>query len=74
MVIVKGLIGRCLNHKMALERVQAKANLTKGKLSQLKAWKFNMDKKFDYFEMVRKELEQKMETMKKVLEDKEKEI
>ena len=33
-----------------------------------------MDKKFDYFKMVRKELEQKMETMKKVLEDKEKEI
>ena len=74
MVIVKGLIGRCLNHEMALERVQAKANLTEGKLSQLKAWKFNMDKKFDYFKMVRKELEQKMETMKKVLEDKEKEI
>ena len=74
MVIVKGLIGRCLNHEMTLERVQAKADLTKGKLSQLKAWKFNMDKKFDYSEMVRKELEQKMETMKKVLEDKEKEI
>ena len=74
MVIVKGLIGQCLNHEMALERVQAKANLTEGKLSQLKAWKFNMDKKFDYFEMVRKELEQKMETMKKVLEDKENEI
>ena len=71
--MVKGLIGRCLNHEMALERVRAKADLTEGKLSQLKAWKVNMDKKFDYSKMVRKELKQKMETMKKVLEYKEKE-
>ena len=71
--MVKGLIGRCLNHEMALERVRAKADLIEGKLSQLKAWKVNMDKKFDYSKMVRKELKQKMETMKKVLEYKEKE-
>ena len=40
-----------------MDRVQAKVDLTEGKLSQLKAWKVNMDKKFDYSEMVRKELE-----------------
>ena len=72
--MVKGLIGQCLNHETALERIRAKVDLTEGKLSQLKAWKVNMDKKFDCSEMVRKEIEQKMETMKKVLEDKEKEI
>ena len=33
-----------------------------------------MDKKFDYSEKVRKELEQETETMKKVLEDRHKEI
>ena len=40
-----------------MDRVQAKVDLTEGKLNQLKAWKVNMDKKFDYSEMVRKELE-----------------
>ena len=33
-----------------------------------------MEKKFDTSEKVKKELEQHMETMRKVLEDKEKEI
>ena len=67
MVMVKGLMGRCLNHETTLEHVRAKADLTEGESSQLKAWKVNMDKKFDYFEMVKKKLEQETETMKKVL-------
>ena len=41
--------------------------MTEGESSQLKGWKVNMDKKFDYFEMVKKKLEQETETMKKVL-------
>ena len=33
MVMMKGLIGRCLNHKTALECVRAKAELTEDELS-----------------------------------------
>ena len=43
-------------------------------LNGLKAWKVGMEKKFDMSEKVKKEIEEHMETMRKVLEDKEKEI
>ena len=71
---MKGLMGRCLNQETALEHVWAKVDLTEGKLNQLKAWKVNMEKKFDHSEKVRKELEQGVEKIKKVLKDKDKEI
>ena len=57
MVIMKGLMGRFLNHETALERVRAKAEVTKDELSQLKNWKSTMEKKFDLKEKERKELE-----------------
>ena len=44
---MKGLMGRCLNHKMALEHVWAKAEAVEDELSQLKNWKSTMEKKFD---------------------------
>ena len=47
MVMMKGLIGRCLNHETALERVRAKVEATEDELSQLKNWKSTMEKKFD---------------------------
>ena len=72
--MMKGLMGQCLNHAMALDHVRAKANETKDELNDLKAWKVGMEKKFDTSEKVRKELEEHMEIMRKVLEDKEKEI
>ena len=72
MVMMKGLIGRCLNHE-ALERVLAKAEATEDELSQLKNWKSTMEKNFDLSEE-RKELEQRTEEMKKVLEGKDKKI
>ena len=72
--MMKGLMGRCLNHDMALDCVRAKANETEDELNSLKAWKVGMEKNFDTSEKVRKELEEHMETMRKVLEDKEKEI
>ena len=40
-----------------MERVQAKAEMTKDELSQLKNWKSKMEKKFDLSEKVRKEHE-----------------
>ena len=74
MVIMKGLMGWCLNQETTLDRVRARANETEEELNGLKAWKVGMEKKFDTSENVMKELEQHMETMRKVLEDKEKEI
>ena len=73
-MMMKGLIGRCLNHETTLDRVRAKANEMEDELNGLKAWKVGMEKKFDTSEKVRKELEQHMEMMRKVLEDKEKGI
>ena len=72
--MMKGLIRRCLNHEMALDHVRARANETEDELNGLKAWKVGMEKKLDTSEKVRKELKEHMETMIKVLEDKEKEI
>ena len=74
MVMMKGLIEQCLNHKTALKRVQAKAEATEDELSQLKDWKSTMEKKFDLLEKERKDLEQRTEEMKKVLEGKDKKI
>ena len=74
MVMMKGLMGRCLHHETALERVRAKVELTEDELSQLKTWKSTMEKKFDLSEKVRKELKQGMEEVKKALEDRDKEI
>ena len=73
-MMMKGLMGRCLNHEMELDRVRARANKTEDELNSLKAWKVGMQKKFATSENARKELEEHMETLRKVLEDKEKEV
>ena len=72
--MMKGLMGRCLHHETAQERVQVKANSMADELSKLKTWKSNMEKKFNLSEKVRNKLEQGMEEAKKVLEDRDKEI
>ena len=46
--MMKGLMGRCLNHETALDRIRKRANETEDKLSGLKAWKVGMDKKICY--------------------------
>ena len=74
MIMMKGLMERCLNREIALDRVRAKAELTEDKLSQLKNWKSTMEKKFDISEKVRKELDQSTKEAKKALEDKDKEV
>ena len=72
--MMKGLMGRCLSHGTALERVRAKANSMEDELNELKAWRMGMEKKLAYSEQARVELEKHMELLRKVLEDKEKEI
>ena len=42
--MMKGLMGQCLNHETALDRVRVKANETEDKLNDLKAWKVGMEK------------------------------
>ena len=43
--MMKGLMGRCLNHEMALDHVRARAKETEEELNGLKAWKVGMEKK-----------------------------
>ena len=72
--MMKGLMGWCLNHETALDRVRARADATEDELNSLKTWKVGIEKKFATSENVRKELEENVETLKKVLEDNKKEI
>ena len=72
--MTKGLMGRCLKTKAALERVWSKAEQTEDELNQLWSWKVIMEKKFELLERERKELEQRMEEAKTALEGKETEI
>ena len=72
--MMKGLIGWCLNHETTLDHIRKRANETEGELNGFKAWKVGMDKKFATSEIVKKELEQKVESLEKALANKEKEI
>ena len=72
--MMKGLMGRCHSHKTTLERVRAKAEAMEDELCQLKNSKSMMEKKCDLSEKERKDLEHRMEEMKKVLEGKDKKI
>ena len=72
--MMKGLMGWCLNHETTLDHIRKRANETEDKLNGLKAWKVGMDKKFATLEIVKKELEQNVESLEKALANKEKEI
>ena len=74
MVMMKGLMGRCLKHEATMECVWTKAEQTEDELNQLRSWKTKMEKKFELLERVRKDLEQSTEEAKKTLKVKEKEI
>ena len=56
MVMMKGLMGRCLKNEAALEHVQSKAEQTEDELNQLRSWKTTMEKKFELSKRERKEL------------------
>ena len=71
---MKVLMGWCLNHETVLDRVKARVDATEDELNNLKTWKVGIEKKFATSENVRKELEENVETLKKVLKDKKKKI
>jgi len=74
MLIIKGLMGRCLNHETALDHIRAKLRLTEDELAKLKAWKMVQENKFALSEEARGELKKQTNLLRQVLEDKEKEI
>ena len=74
MLMMKGLIGRCLNHKTTLGRVREKARLKEDELLELKNWKLVTEEKLKLAEQARDEYYKLTEDLKKTLEDKEKEI
>ena len=55
--MMKGLIGCCLNHETALDRLRAKATLMEDELNELKSWKVVQEKKLSLSEEARCELE-----------------
>ena len=46
MLMMKRLMGRCLNHETALNRIRVKARSTEDELNELKAWKTVQEKTF----------------------------
>ena len=74
MLMVKGLMGRCLNHETTLGRVRDQARLMEDELIELKNWKLVTEQKLKLAEQARDEYYKPTEDLKKSLEDKEKEI
>ena len=74
MLMVKGSMGRCLNHETMLDRIREKVRLTKDELNELRAWKVAQEKKLALAEQARDEFEKTTKQLKQVLQDKEKEI
>ncbi|XP_030958872.1 uncharacterized protein LOC115980799 [Quercus lobata] len=67
LVMMKGLMDRCLNREAALERVRSKLGQTEEELGQLHKWKATMEQKFALSEKTREELEQRTEEAGKAL-------
>lgn len=72
--MMRGLVGHCLNHETALDRVRAKARLMEDEHAELKAWKMVQEKKLALSMQVQGELEKQTVVLRQVLDDKEKEI
>ena len=74
MLITKGLMERSLHHEMALGQVREKAKLTEEELFELRNWKLVMEQKLKLAEQARDDFQKLTEELKKILEDKEKEV
>ena len=72
--MMKGLMGRCLNHETMLGRVREKARLTEDEQIELKNWKLVTEQKLKLAEQARDEYYKLTKDLKKALEDKEKEV
>ena len=74
MVMVKGLMGRCLHHETTLNRLRDKAKTTEEELHELKTWRVAQEKKFKMLETDRNELFKLTEEMRLIIQDKEQEV
>ncbi|KAL0008763.1 hypothetical protein SO802_010265 [Lithocarpus litseifolius] len=64
MLMMKGLMGRCLNHETALDCVRAKAKVTEEELAELKAWKGELEKQTEVLQQVFEDKEGEIKTVK----------
>ena len=67
MLMMKGLMGRCLNHETTLDRTWEKVRLMKDELNKLRAWNVVQEKKLALAEQARDEFEKMTEQLKQVL-------
>ena len=74
MVMVKGLMGRCLHHETTLGRLRDKAKMTEEELLELKTWRVAQEKKFKMLETDRNELFKPTEEMRVIIQEKEQEV
>lgn len=74
MVMVKGLMGRCLHHETTLDRLRDKGKKTEEELQELRTWRVAQEKKFKLLEEDRNELFTMTEELRVIIQDKEKEI
>ena len=72
MLMMKGLMGHCLNHETTLDHIRAKATSMEDELNELKALKTVQEKKMALSKEARGELEKQTELLRQVLEDKKK--
>ncbi|XP_075642710.1 uncharacterized protein LOC142614060 [Castanea sativa] len=74
MVMMKGLLGRCLNHETSMDRLRKKGKTMEDELHELKTYKINMDRKLKCSEQVREEVEKENGHLREILKDKEKQL
>ncbi|XP_065634743.1 uncharacterized protein LOC136069775 [Quercus suber] len=74
MIMMKGLMGRCLNHETTIGRIRGKAKLMEEELLNLKAWKVTQEKKLRMAETAWDEAVQLVESLKRDLVDKDNEV
>ena len=72
--MTKGLMERSLHHEMALGRVREKAKLAEEELFELRNWKLVTEQKLKLAEQARDDFQKLTGELKKILEDKEKEV
>nr|POE87219.1 hypothetical protein CFP56_33102 [Quercus suber] len=74
MIMMKGMMGRCLNHETTIGWIRGKAKAMEEELLDLKAWKVTQEKKLRMAETARDEAVQLVESLKRDLVDKDNEV
>ena len=70
-VMMKGLMGRCMSHETMITCLREKVEAKDSELRELTAWKDVQISKLDYTKQLLKESEAQVKALKKILKDKE---